>query len=68
MQKFVCQSISTNTSYNPANGEIKMSTLLRDLLYAHQAGIKTLYYCQVNDMSGDDEGEDDDACGGACKV
>lgn len=53
MQKFVCQSLSTNLSYNPAhyeNGEIPMSVLLGDLLKCNYYGIKTLYYLNVNDQ------------------
>lgn len=47
IQKFTCQSISTNLSYNPAhypNGEIPLSTLLKDILKANHYGLKTLYY------------------------
>jgi ribonucleotide reductase alpha subunit len=53
MQKFVCQSLSTNLSYNPAhyaNGEIPMSVLLGDLLKCNYFGIKTLYYNNINDQ------------------
>ena len=53
IQKFVCQSISTNINYNPAhypNGEIPMSVLLKDTLTCNKYGIKTLYYLNVNDQ------------------
>jgi ribonucleotide reductase alpha subunit len=53
MQKFVCQSLSTNLSYNPANyenGEIPMSILLGDLLKCNYYGIRTLYYHNTNDQ------------------
>jgi ribonucleoside-diphosphate reductase alpha chain len=53
IQKFCSQSISTNLSYNPAhyeNGEIPMSTLVRDLLLCNKLGIKTLYYHNTNDQ------------------
>lgn len=53
IQKFVCQSISTNINYNPAhydNGEIPMSVLLKDTLSCNKYGIKTLYYLNVNDQ------------------
>lgn len=53
MQKFVCQSLSTNLSYNPANyesGDIPMSVLLGDLLKCNYYGIRTLYYHNTNDQ------------------
>jgi ribonucleoside-diphosphate reductase alpha chain len=68
MQKVVDQAISSNTSYNPAKGELTMSKLLGDLLFAYKAGVKTLYYSQVNDQTGDDVTEDDGCAGGACKI
>lgn len=52
IQKFTCQSISTNTSYNPEhyeNGEIPLSVLLSDLLKANYYGLKTLYYNNTPD-------------------
>lgn len=54
--KFFCQSISTNTSYNPAHfddGQIPMSVLLQDIIYAYQLGLRTLYYNNEEDMSGE---------------
>lgn len=54
--KFIDQSISTNTSYNPEyyeNGEIPMSVLLQDLIFAYQIGLKTLYYFNTNDGAGE---------------
>jgi len=70
LQKYVDQSISSNTSYAPQgiryNGEIKMSQLLEDLILAYRLGIKTLYYSNTNDGSGDTE---DGSCdSGACKI
>lgn len=66
MQKYVDQSISTNTSYNPVNGNIQMSQLLQDLILSYKLGIKTLYYCNTND--GAEESHDDGCAGGACKI
>lgn len=60
LQKYVDQSISTNTSYK---GDVSMSELLRDLLLAYKLGIKSLYYCNTND--GNDQ---DDCSSGACKI
>lgn len=66
MQRYVDQSISTNTSYNPVNGNIQMSQLLQDLVLSYKLGIKTLYYCNTNDGA---EEASDDGCGdGACKI
>lgn len=52
IQKFVCNSISSNLSYNPAHypdGMIPMSVLLKDLLLCNKYGLKTLYYHNTND-------------------
>lgn len=72
MQKFVDQSISTNTRYNPINypnGKVPMKELLKELLIAYKYGIKTLYYHHTNDGSKDaQDGLDDGCAGGACKL
>lgn len=66
LQKWIDQAISVNTSYDPSKGEIKMSRLIEDLLYAYKLGHKTLYYSNTRDGSGD---EQDDGCdSGACKI
>lgn len=52
MQKFVDQSISANTNYDPSrfpNSKVPMKQLLSDLLYAYKLGIKTLYYHNTRD-------------------
>lgn len=56
MQKYIDQSISANTSYNPANypnGKLSMEMLLNDLLIAYKYGVKNLYYMNTNDGSGE---------------
>lgn len=72
MQKFVDQSISTNTRYNPANypnGKVPMKELLKELIVAYKYGIKTLYYHHTNDGADDTQDSLDDGCaGGACKI
>lgn len=47
MQKFIDQSISANTNYDPSrfpSGKVPMQQLLKDLLTAYKFGVKTLYY------------------------
>lgn len=58
MQKFVDQSISTNTNYYPdrfPDGMVPLQTIVRELLLAYRWGIKTLYYSNVNDGQGAEE-------------
>lgn len=74
MQKFVDQSISANTNYDPNNypdGKVPMAQILKDLLDAYKYGVKTLYYHNTRDGAGEDgkpEKEDDSCAGGACKI
>ena len=72
MQKFVDQSISANTNYDPSrfeNGKVPIKQILKDLLTAYKFGVKTLYYHNTRDGSGDNQGMVDDDCeGGACKI
>ena len=56
LQKYIDQSISANTSYNPKfypDGKIPMSELLGHLLQAYKTGLKTLYYLNTNDGAGE---------------
>ena len=58
LQKFIDQSISTNTSYNPKfyeDGKIPMSVMLQHLLMMYKYGIKTGYYFNTNDGAGEIE-------------
>ncbi len=72
MQKFVDQSISANTSYDPSRfdgGKVPMKQLLQDLLSAYKLGVKTLYYHNTRDGADDAQQTQDDGCaGGACKI
>lgn len=73
MQKFVDQSISANTNYDPKRfegGRVPMKQLLKDLLQVYKLGIKTLYYHNTRDgaSEGGAEAEDDGCAGGACKI
>jgi ribonucleoside-diphosphate reductase alpha chain len=56
MQKFVDQTISANTSYDPnkyEGGKVPMKLLLQDLLTTYKLGIKTLYYHNTRDGADD---------------
>ncbi|CAH9058228.1 Ribonucleoside-diphosphate reductase 1 subunit alpha [Pseudoalteromonas holothuriae] len=77
MQKFVDQTISANTNYDPnkfEGGKVPMQLLLKDLLTAYKLGVKTLYYHNTRDGASDShdelkvQAEDDDCAGGACKI
>ncbi|MCF6439434.1 ribonucleoside-diphosphate reductase subunit alpha [Pseudoalteromonas luteoviolacea] len=77
MQKFVDQTISANTNYDPTKfegGKVPMKLLLKDLLTAYKLGVKTLYYHNTRDGAADAQDElkpepEDDGCeGGACKI
>ncbi len=74
MQKFVDQSISTNTHYDPSlfeGNRVPMKLFLMDLLKAYKYGIKTLYYHTTRDGASDgmEEKQDDNACAdGVCKL
>lgn len=73
MQKFVDQSISANTNYDPTRfegGRVPMKQLLKDLLQVYKLGIKTLYYHNTRDgaTEGGTEAEDEGCASGACKI
>ena len=73
MQKFVDQSISANTAYDPNKFEgskVSMKQMLKDLLTAYKYGVKTLYYHNTRDGADDTQTDiqDDGCAGGACKI
>ncbi len=77
MQKFIDQTISANTNYDPAKfegGKVPMKILLKDLLTAYKLGVKTMYYHNTRDGASDIQddikpaAEDDGCAGGACKI
>lgn len=70
MQKWVDQAISANTNYDPYKFEknkVPLQLILEDLYYAYHLGLKTLYYHNTRDGSGEDL-EDDGCESGACKL
>lgn len=77
MQKFVDQTISANTNYDPSKfegGKVPMQLMIKDLLTAYKLGVKTLYYHNTRDGASDGASDEviekeDDSCGsGACKI
>ena len=77
MQKFIDQTISANTNYDPNKfdgGKVPMKLLLQDLLTAYKLGVKTMYYHNTRDGASDvqedikPEAADDGCAGGACKI
>ncbi|MCY4328738.1 MAG: ribonucleoside-diphosphate reductase subunit alpha [Endozoicomonadaceae bacterium] len=73
MQKFIDQTISANTNYDPikySDTKVPIKVILQDLLNAYKMGIKTLYYHNTRDGSDDYavEHEDNQCAGGACKI
>jgi ribonucleoside-diphosphate reductase alpha chain len=68
-QKFVDQSISANTNYDPSKfpgGKVPVQVILQDMLTAHQFGVKALYYHNTRDDAV--QPEEDGCAGGACKL
>ena len=73
MQKFVDQTISANTNYDPSRfdgGKVPIKQVLKDMLTAYKLGVKTMYYHNTRDGAADSqvELEDEDCEGGACKI
>jgi len=73
MQKFIDQTISANTNYDPSSFDgqkVPIKQVLKDILTAYKLGVKTMYYHNTRDGADDSqvELEDDDCAGGACKI
>jgi len=72
MQKFIDQAISVNTNYDPSkfpNGKVPIKQMIRDIMTAYVLGIKTMYYHNTRDGSGEEVVvEEDDCASGACKI
>jgi ribonucleoside-diphosphate reductase alpha chain len=57
IQKWIDQTISSNTSYNPENypdGKLPLQELIKDLVMCYKYGLKTLYYNNTNDGATDE--------------
>ena len=62
MQKWLCQSSSTNTFYNPKNykdGKVPKEDMINDIFRFYLLGGKTFYYNNVEDGSSDLDNQDD---------
>ncbi|MEE9369477.1 MAG: class 1a ribonucleoside-diphosphate reductase subunit alpha [Pontiella sp.] len=73
MQKFIDQTISANTNYDPSRypeGKVPVKQILQDMLMAYKLGVKTLYYHNTRDGASDAQVDlkEDDCAGGACKI
>lgn len=73
IQKFIDQSISTNTFYKPwsfPDGKLPVALILKHMMLSYKLGIKTLYYHETNDGNDQDAEADADAgcSSGACKL
>lgn len=72
MQKFIDQSISANTNYDPTkfeDGRVPMKVMMQDLLMAYKFGVKTLYYHNTRDGANDAQDDLESGCaGGACTL
>lgn len=72
MQKFIDQSISANTNYDPTkfdDGRVPMKVMIQDLLMAYKLGVKTLYYHNTRDGANDAQDDLENGCAsGACTL
>jgi ribonucleoside-diphosphate reductase alpha chain len=72
IQKFIDQSISANTNYDPMrypDQKVSVQQLLADLLTAYKYGLKTLYYHNTRDGSGEQNVVVASSCeSGACAI
>lgn len=76
LTKYIDQSISCNTSYNPKfykDEKLSMKELLNHLLMCYKYGIKNLYYFNTNDGAGESDksdannsSESSNCAGGSC--
>lgn len=70
IQKFVDMGMSTNLYYNYSHyedGNIPLSTLIKDQIYGYKYGLKNFYYANTPD--GDGDTEKDMGCeSGACAI
>jgi len=71
LQKYFDQAISANHYYNFSRYEdnnLPLSIVAKDILHSYKVGLKTLYYANTDDGKTDNNLEDNDCPGGACKL
>ena len=60
MQKFIDQTISANTNYDPSkfkDGKLPLQKMIQEILTTYKLGIKTLYYHNTRDGATDEQVE-----------
>jgi ribonucleoside-diphosphate reductase alpha chain len=71
MTKFIDQSASMNTNYDPLrfkDSKVPVKLMLQDMLYAYKMGVKTMYYHNTRDGADDNSAEEPSCASGACEV
>jgi ribonucleoside-diphosphate reductase alpha chain len=71
IQKWIDQAISVNNYYDFTryeDGNLPLSEVIDDIMYAKKYGIKCLYYANSNDGKTDETEEEQGCAGGACSV
>lgn len=71
MQKFIGQAISANTYYDPRNypgGKLPVRNVLKDIIHGYRRGLKTFYYHNTNDGTGEDLSALPNCESGACSL
>ena len=71
IQKFIDQSISTNMNYDPGHyfeQKVPIQEMLTDMLTAYKYGLKTLYYHNTRDGTGQKTEVSQDCESGACNI
>ena len=71
LQKWIDMGISTNHYYNYAHyegGNIPLSRIIKDMIYAYKVGVKTLYYANTPDGSAEMIPNNSSCDSGACAI
>lgn len=71
IQKYIDQSISSNTTYSPKfyeNNEVPMSVLMKDFILSYKLGLKTLYYCNTSPNEEDENQKEEKCTSGGCTL
>jgi ribonucleoside-diphosphate reductase alpha chain len=69
IQKWIDQSISANHYYAYNVDGISLASVMKDILYSHKYGLKTLYYANTDDGKSDNLDQMGESCaGGACSI